>query len=638
MIELAQKAEAWSMNQARDLERAGVDLKGKTSYLMGAFSDVEKLRSTPQKTYVDFMMSHESSIDWENIKALAPGAADSPEQRRAFLEHFYQSKVSNGAIKIGQFEPFRKAGVATVVNSRGEHRLLQFKTADAATAYNQEYGHGGVFETMMYLNDRHARHLALTESYSPTPGALISEVKAQLIKKHGLDALPAIDRMLDNVREASKVDFRDVVGSKTKAAFGLTTDLFRSSVLGSATIPSYVADASNVAIGKAMRGMPWLADFGKSLAKVFDPRLRSDMEELAHMGYSMAVYNDAMMNSDRAPHLHWAEKYAKKGLNAVMKISLLERQTLAQKAVNIASAGRHLAEFIDGKAVDPRLQNYLQSAGITDEVRALLSDAIEDRAFAGRTFRMVNLAKLFESGDRVKMEAATRLSSIVEDIAEIAAPVKSSKAGQFWQRTAQSSSLGYVFTKLAQPLTSYMTAHWQNVLQPILHQEGANRIQLLAAYTIAGAVTGSMLVQIQRLLTGKEPLPVGPELAVRAGAQFALGPIVGMLANAGTSGPVLEDLMALFRSAKTAATLPVNIAKSAVSGKENKQLGKDSVAALKLLTPGQNLWYSKLLMERYVWDQLEESVDGANFRKRVAKRVAREKKNGSGYYWKPGTL
>ena len=637
-IKDAQALEKWSMGMATDLERAGVDLKGRKGYLLGAMSNVEAVRKVPKEDYVRWMLDHENSIGWKNIQEYAPGVAETTEQRQAFLRHFYDVKVSNGAIKIGDYPIFRKRGITAVVNARGEHRLLQFTTSDAAADYSKKFGHGGLFETLMYLNDRHARHMALTETYTSNPGALVSEIKRTLTDKYGTDALKAIDRLLTNIREGSKVDFHDVVSPTTRAAFGATTDQFRASVLGSAFIPSYLSDAANAAIGKSMRGLPWFGDVVKSLGKLFSPKLRSDAEELAHMGYSMMQFQDAMMNSTRAPHLHWAERLPKKGLTAVMKLGLLERQTLAQRVVGLKTAGKYMADWLEGKPINTRLKAYLEGLHITEVDKSHLRDAIVQPGFAGMKFNMVDLAKLFESGDEAKMAAAVRFGALMSDVSEIAAPLNSSKAAQFWQKLEHSGATGFVITKFTRPLTSFMTSHWQHILKPIMQQQGVNRLQLLASYLIINASIGALLVQIQRLLTGKQPLPMSPELVTRAVAQFSMGPILGTLANLGTQGPILEDNVALLRAAKTALQLPSHVVRDVSKGKAPQSVGKDATAMFKYLIAGQNLWYSKLLLERYVLDQLEEAVDGTTFKKRVARRIKQEKKKKSDFWWRPGKL
>jgi hypothetical protein len=66
--------------------------------------------------------------------------------------------------------------------------------------------------------------------------------------------------------------------------------------------------------------------------------------------------------------------------------------------------------------------------------------------------------------------------------------------------------------------------------------------------------------------------------------------------------------------------------------------GGSGVQILKHLTPGSNLWFSRLATDRLVFDQLQRLAD-PNYARSFANREARAAKQyGQGFFWKPGAV
>jgi hypothetical protein len=58
---------------------------------------------------------------------------------------------------------------------------------------------------------------------------------------------------------------------------------------------------------------------------------------------------------------------------------------------------------------------------------------------------------------------------------------------------------------------------------------------------------------------------------------------------------------------------------------------------LRYYTPGSNIWYARLVLERYAWDRLDLLADPHAARKQAAKVRALRKNFNSDYWWAPGT-
>ena len=69
---------------------------------------------------------------------------------------------------------------------------------------------------------------------------------------------------------------------------------------------------------------------------------------------------------------------------------------------------------------------------------------------------------------------------------------------------------------------------------------------------------------------------------------------------------------------------------------EDTKAGREFANLLKRYTPGQSLWYSRLALERLVFDQIQEGLDpkaGKSFRTKE-RNLARD--YDQEFWWRPG--
>ena len=67
------------------------------------------------------------------------------------------------------------------------------------------------------------------------------------------------------------------------------------------------------------------------------------------------------------------------------------------------------------------------------------------------------------------------------------------------------------------------------------------------------------------------------------------------------------------------------------------KIGSRAVEFAKRYTPGTNLWYTRLAMERWVWDNLDSFADPAEARKKARRKETKLRNDfGTDYYWRPG--
>ncbi|WP_335970093.1 hypothetical protein [Acinetobacter bereziniae] len=154
-------------------------------------------------------------------------------------------------------------------------------------------------------------------------------------------------------------------------------------------------------------------------------------------------------------------------------------------------------------------------------------------------------------------------------------------------------------------------------------------VSLLAYQTLAGA----MIVQMQNLTNGKNPEPVftpdffGKSLLKGGGLSFmgdimsALSDPTGRSASDFISGPLLGQSMKL-------GMLLTGMGNNIIEGKESTRM-MEIANTLKGNLPLQNLWYSKLVIDRMLYSKLQNMIDPDY----LPKTQQRLENLGNSYWW-----
>jgi hypothetical protein len=97
---------------------------------------------------------------------------------------------------------------------------------------------------------------------------------------------------------------------------------------------------------------------------------------------------------------------------------------------------------------------------------------------------------------------------------------------------------------------------------------------------------------------------------------------------AGPFGSMAEDAIRLGVSAIDSATDPIT--------GEDTNFSKEVVRNAKRYMPGNNIWFLRLMLERYIWDDIELLADpkAARKRKKYERKIKTER--GQEYWWKKG--
>lgn len=246
----------------------------------------------------------------------------------------------------------------------------------------------------------------------------------------------------------------------------------------------------------------------------------------------------------------------------------------------------------------------------------------------------------FGNPERVKFEAMRKLLATVSEEIDMAVISPGARermiAGAGMQRGTVSGELWRSLFLFKSFPISVMMRHWSRAMgMPSAGGRAAYLATFLASTTILGAISQ----QISDLIAGKNPREAFGEKApqfwlnalLKGGGLGLYGDFLlsdhtryGSGALASMLGPVaglVDDAI------KLAQGVPLN----AVEGKP-EQTGGDTVKFVKGLIPGQNLWYTKAVLDHMIFNQMQEYFSPGYLR-RMEKRSKKE--FNQTYWWRP---
>jgi len=250
------------------------------------------------------------------------------------------------------------------------------------------------------------------------------------------------------------------------------------------------------------------------------------------------------------------------------------------------------------------------------------------------------------AGDR---ELALKVLAMIHRFTKMAVPEPTVRARAAMQAgTAPGTPSGEAI-RLAMQFKGFsvgvMFLHGTSIYQDVARAQGllgkaggaARAIPLLINLTILGALA----IQIKELINGKDPRSMDdPKFW---GAAFMQGGGLGiygdfLFSDVNRFGGGLADTLAgpvVGSIVDPARNLIIGNIAEGMEGKDTN-IGRESVAFLKKNMPGGNLWYSRLIWERMVLDQLRRYADpeaDRAFRRMMRKRQKDFKQE---YWWAPG--
>lgn len=547
----------------------------------------------------------------------------------------YDTIVTNG---LSDIEPGKlpKNITSNIAKERLDHRFLKFKDAESDLAYRKEYGSQDIMATM----DDHLRgmsqDIAMMEVLGPNPQKTYNYLK-DIAKKEGMGAIR--EDIMDRVFAVAtgKADTSNIVSDTDFmiASFGGGFRALNTSAkLGSAVISS-VADLATGMMTAGFNKMSYTNVFSRQIQTIFQELTTSGSAENIRLGVRMGLvadaWNSTIANSRYAEH---STGKLQQVAETVLRASGMNAYTEAGRKAFGMEFMANMAEDFNKPFSEFKLRETFERYGFNEQdwETIKLSKPLEH-----------NGAVFFDAIDMMNKdkELAIRLLEMVRSETDYAVIVPDARVRAI---TTAGKQRGTIEGELARSITQFksfpiamMTTH----LGRMAGLSKADGLQYGAKLFVLTTILGALSLELKSLTQGKTSRIEGAmdndkELSYVAAAilqgggmgifgdfffqdqsRYGNSPVVTL---AGPLGSLTEDVYSL-----TAGNIHKELA-----GKD-VHWASDIVDFGKKYLPAQNLWYTRLLFDRMVFDTINEMVD-PKYHKKVREQTKRMRKE-TGQEW-----
>lgn len=564
-------------------------------------------------------------------------------QLTQFLGKAWESIAWNGQnkVQVGSYAGGKRA-------DRGSaHRQIHFKDADSYMEYQAKYGTDDPLHLIFGHYNRIAKDIAMVKELGSNPDRMIEHLAQWAMQKDVTERNvyePEAKHKADEVLKTYNyiAGYGEPVGSEVFKQIGDTlTGLNVAAKLGSAVI-SAVNDQATIVMASKTLGMPVMKTWRNQLSAWnltnAEEKNWARRQGLAHEVFSNEIQRwgtDYIANS-------WAGKMG----SFIMKVSGLNAWTQAEKrAFGMAIydlMGDLSRKHADMTTLEPTDRLTLERIGVTEQDFQIWRQAkVESRNGMNDTVLTPDAIYAVQGvDDAAKRDAAQKLiaAALLDTDVAIPTPNERERAdlyGGVKRGTWKGELIRQVALFKATPYTQFIQ-HWNRMMD----QAGAgNRFKYAAAYLTLTTLTGAFSMEINEMLSGKDPkdfvknpVRVGLAAVLKGGGlgffgdfMFADKTLQGQTgALSGMMGPSMSTAEAL-------VNLTVGNAAKSFQGKDT-HVAADAAQLVKSMTPGINLWYLKAVIN-HLWLQNIQDVLEPGYAARMEMKAYRE--FGQQFWWRP---
>lgn len=643
-------AEAWR-RVAELLRQRFNDAGGDVGFLedwgLPQHHSMEKVGKASQDEWVGFVVG---KLD-RNKYVKENGEMMNDAELAAFLGDAYKTIATGGMNKLGD-SGLRVSGARA--NRGSAERQIHFRDAETYLEYQQRFGEKSMWDILVNHIDGVSKDIALVETYGPNPDHVFRSLLDQLTSETA-KANPQRSGRINRLRNSTESLYNFVAGKTQPIAnphIARWSDNVRNWLvatrLGSALISS-LSDNGTMYLTAKVNNLP-MAQLLRNQLAAMNPANKEELRLARGAGLSMETLIGSV---NRWATDNMGPSASRWTANAVMRASGLSAWSDAHKrAYGVTMMGgvgnlvRQHGSIAKIAADDGRI---LKSKGITERDWSIWRLAEQEDWGNGNStmltpesiMRIPNeKLEAFGNPERMKFEAMRKLLATVSEEVDMAVISPGARermiAGAGVQRgTIHGELWRSLFLFKSFPI-SVMMRHWSRALNM---PSAGGRAAYLATFLASTTILGAMSQQISDMIAGKNPreafgdqsfkfwmnaLLKGGGLGLYGDFFFSDHTKYGSDALASMLGPVaglVDDAI------KLAQGVPLN----AVEGKP-EQSGGDTVKFVKGLIPGQNLWYTKAVLDHMIFNQMQEYFSPGYLR-RMEKRSRKE--FNQTYWWRP---
>ena len=552
----------------------------------------------------------------------------------------------------------------SIANRRMDHRFLKFKDADTWMEYQEMFGKSDPFSTVVGHLDSMARDIASMEILGANPNATIRWMTQFLRKQGALDDQKGLKRknqypsrtnkdrmntkinLLENIWNHHNGSLNAPVEGSVARTLAGTRQILTSAQLGSAALLS-LGDFNFTRIAAKFNGIPASKAMFSNLKQMVKG-LGSD--ELADLAMSSGIIGETFLTVGAAQARFMGEVFApeiaKRINETVLRASGLSHITQSGKFGFGMEFFRHIAREKNKtfKQLKPKFRQFFERNGFGETHWNLIRNT-PVYEYKGITFiRPDDIYSNTNIEENLAKDISSRLMDAINREIEFAVPSSSYRAKASIKGNAKPGTLGGELLLSAGMYKNFtLTLAFTHIARGLFGVKGLRgKTAYMGGLIISTTLIGALTYELKNLTKGKDITPEeNRDIKYWMNAMIhggGLG-IFGDFFFAGTNrfgggyaqtavgavGSFVADVL------KLGVVNPINLIRG-----EKVNYGNDISNFIKRYTPGASLWYIRLVLERYVFDTLQEMID-PDFDKRVRRKEKRSRKTtGLEYWWGSG--
>lgn len=591
-------------------------------------------------------------LDLERMKQrIADGVFDSPDMEpravdldqavRDGIAASYRTIVTEGYDKV---DPSGTPMGAALAKRHADRRFLIFKDADSWLTYQAKYG-SDPFSAMMAHIDVLARDTALLQILGPNPTATVQRLQQRVLKDaatrdaaaggtrqmgHATRSMKLVDDMLAMYGGTSNTP----VGGPVARIFMGVRNTLQAAQLGSAAL-SAISDLNFQRIAASDAGLSQTR-LMKRLAGQLDPRNAEDRAIAVRSGLIAEDWANMASAQERYVGEVIGPEWSRVLADGVMRVSGLSAWTQAGRwAFGMEFMGT-LADAA-GRGFDALpapLRRTMERYGI--------DAAGWDRARAAGLYdhKGAKFLRPDEIG-AADQDLGLRFLEMIQGETEYAVPSTSLRGRATFLSDVRPGTFAGELLRSSLMYKNFSITLWQTHLRRLWQRpDWSGRAGGAVNLLLGGALMGALSLQLKQVASGRDPRDADtPAFWAAATMQGGGLGIFGdfFFTDINRFGGGLPETLAgpVASAGADAINLTAGNLLQAVQGDDTKA-GRELVQFLRFYTPGSSLWYSRLAVDRLVWDQLQWLADpkaGQAFRR---KEQFWRSEFGQKHYWRPG--
>lgn len=548
----------------------------------------------------------------------------------AMLDSLYRSLSTGLHLKATTPDPTAKRGLGSLANRLAKERVIHYKDADGFVAYNQQFGAGNLRESVISGLEHSARSIGLMQVLGTNPAAFLDSMEGQLskrLKARKATTADQVERFQKDTRAAKdrlrEVDGSlDIPGNSTLATYsqGIRTVQSMSSLGGS--LLSSFADMGIFIVSARHNGINVFQAASAVTHGLFKGRSRPEQVELAA---SLGVVFESL--SGKMASRFSIDEGGRGAMSSAQQFFFkLNGQQWWTDSLRFAAA-EMLSHNLAGQAgkawaaLDPRLARTLGLYGL-DEAKWNAARAAVQKAPDGNAFISPDVIQ-DEATQRALRAYFTDQNSylLLSPDSETryltkAGTQKGTAAGELVRFMSQFKSYTFAFTQrmIGRELMGNIDPNIRGTAALRAAAMNGQAMVGLAQLFLMTTIFGYLAMSMKDLVKFKTPRdPSDPKTALAAmqqgggmgimgdfffGQQNRMGGgFIGTLA-----GPTAGDIEAI-------ANIYFTGREAALDPSKKAKLGDDFFRLIYGNTPGNNLFWTKPLLDYLIMWNLQETMN-----------------------------